>query len=760
MAENKNQSNDPILNLLLKTYRFSLKAIWAILKFSAIILKDIVVGTPVVFKKAKDMVKYLRSRFSNREKAEVPKTKAIFVREKNKAGQIINVALYNNAIEAYKDLGKDFMSAYKTDSVIPDHTIQMFEMSYSEKDLDEIRKEIAEDNLRNYDDFDKLEGVKELHNGDLITEYFKYEQGFAPFSQLDNDGLFMYDIYINRQNELIEIKSWEEKTAKGEFSSEEILNAIEGRANISINDFAEILNNHPKQFSDFLNNEYAVTFLDAIAHYPDISRMGSMNVDVIDSLKIEHIKPINILVLHLISKTEKNPALATKARQVLNRIEVEKEWKAHDKNIFETKYDDNICTALIKRYSDAKCNSVLRAMMGTTYLKTLDDRNISQRGLFQQQVEEFSRTDLVKEVMRQFDEGMLNPKQYNLPLYFGALQRLSSLSNQFSAIRSQMEMQGSYKADLFGENEQIIALRREIDKYANVIKQCNQSFEVQTLDTQKIRNIRTAISSGKAIDMEGNIKPEILRAANWILQKYGDNIGVVAQIQEIMEGIPLKMPEYSDTVIVEQETVEQDTTKEKVPEKIKESKENDWQHTTSDEEEITNPPVLENNNEVEVEDDKTVGKSLISGIKEWGIETFTSSVEIIKSYANKFIQAYPDISPLNPERLQMGTLSSFDPEHKKNLALCLAGMSLGYVNGDYSADELLTCGGFKQEEINGMSSQELDKTAANIADYWMNAIEGKEQALEINEQGVESAYAMNPPDEEIDWKAVTPKLKL
>lgn len=734
MAENKKQGNDPILNFLYMASRLLLRTLWAVVKLVALIIRDIIVVTPVLYRGAKHLVKSVRKRFLNKPDSTEKKEKAALVREIDAAGRVVRIALYKNSMEATNALAKDFLRIPGYEGGVPEHTLEMFDISYTKAELDHIREDIADGELRNFDVFHTLEGVTKQSEGSLMTEYFKNEQGLPPFSELDAEGLFMYDLFLNRQEEQKEIAAWEAKVDKSEFSLESMLNCIAGRSKISINDFAQILNNHPDQFGTFLNNENALVLLDAISHHPDISRMGGMSVDHIASLDSKHIQPINLLVLRLIGSTQVNPNLADKALRTIKRIQTEADWLPRDKEAFETKYDDKICSELIRKYAASGCNSVLRAMMATTYIKTLDDRNISQRSHFERQVAEFSRTEPAITAMRQFDEGKLTPANYTLPLYFGMIDRVSNLRHELSVLVGQMSQNGLLvNSDLFGENVRYLELTQKIREYSDVMNLCHHSLEVQTLDIQKMTNIRVALSSGRAMGMDGNIRPEIVNAAEWIISKYVSNPAVMARIEEILLDTPLQSLCQTLSEPANQPDMSQTQNKEEIKEQQEQA-----------------PIILEEVHEISGEEhqaeqqvDYATGKDFASATRSYGIEGITSSTEIIKSFATKFTELFPETEKLEPsdynqlhaEGLRVPALTTADPEHLRNLAICMAGVSLGYLNANNTTEELLISSGYSPDEIAAMSPQAQKEISADIADFWLACTENKNQTqtpFEIN----------------------------
>lgn len=727
MAENNKQSNDPILNFLKMIYRFTYRTLWAIIKLAAIIVKDIIVNTPAVFRQAKKLARWFRDRFSKKPGGIEKMEKAALIREMDAAGKVVRVALYKTPIEATNDLAKDFLRNPDFARGVPDHTLEMFDISYPTTELDLIREEIADGELRYFDNFHTLDGVEKLSEGSLITEYFKNEQEIPPFSELDPEGLFLYDLFMNRQEERKEKAKWEGLAEKGDYSLEGMLNCISGRSKITINDFAQILDNHSDQLDAFLNNENAVVLLDAISHHPEINRMGGMSVDHIASLDPKHSQPINLLVLRLIGKTNKNPALAAKALRTIRRILTERDWLARDKEIFETRYDDQSGRILIQKYDVAECNSVLRAMMATTFIKTLDDRNMSQRSLFEQQVSAFSRTEPVLMAMKQFDEGKLTPGNYTLPLYFGAVQRLADTRHELSTLIEQMSQNGSFVGgDLFGENKQYLDLTQKIQKYTDAVNLCHNSLEVQTLDIQKITNIRIAISSGKVTDPDGNIRPDIRDAASYIASKYMTNPAVITRIEEILQGTPLQ--ELCHTL---SEPAMQ-------PEVVLSRMQSESEEMAEDQ---TQTPLLDNKQEIieeeeiqiEQQENDTTGKDLSSAIRSYGIDTIISSSEIIKSFAIKFAEYFPEIVQLShadynlalTEGLRTPGTATTDPEHLRNLAVCMAGVSCGYINENNTTEELLISTGYSPDEISAMPLQVQKEEAARIADFWLNCADNR-----------------------------------
>lgn len=741
MAENNRQSNDPILNFLKMLYRFTYRTIWAIIKLAAIIVKDIIVNTPAVYRQAKKLARWIRDRFSNKPGGIERKEKAALVREMDAAGKVVRVALYITPIEATNNLAKDFLRNHDFARGVPDHTLEMFDISYPKTELDLIREEIADGELRYFDNFHTLDGVEKLSEGSLISEYFKDEQGISPFSELDNEGLFLYDLFMNRQQEYKEKAVWEGLAEKGDYSLEGMLNSISGRSKLTINDFAQVLNNHSSQLDAFLNNENAVVLLDAISHHPEITSMGGMSVDHIASLDPKHIQPINLLVLRLIGKTNKNPALSAKAQRTIRRIQTERDWLDRDKEIFETRYDDKSGSILIQKYAEANCNSVLRAMMATTFIKTLDDRNMSQRSLFEQQVAAFSRTAPVLMAMKQFDEGKLTPVNYTLPFYFGAVQRLADTRHELTTLIEQMSKNGSLVGgDLFGENKQYLEITQKIREYSEAVNLCHHSLEVQTLDIQKMTNIRIAISSGKVTDPDGNIRPDIRDAAGYIASKYMANPAVITRIKEILQDTPLQ--ELCHTLY--EPAIQPEVVLPQIQSDHEEMGEHQTQTPLLDsEQEITG----EENVQIEQQDYETTGKDLSSAIRTYGIDTIISSPEIIKSFAIKFAENFPDIGSLNhtdynlaiTEALRTPVTTTADSEHLRNLAVCIAGISYGYINADNTAEDLLISSGYSPDEISALPLQTQEEEAAKIAEFWLNRADNR-----IQQQ----------PSSEIDWGTV------
>lgn len=750
MADAKKQSNDPYVTGTVKTLTFLGRLLWGItvgaLKVSWDLGTQLYKGTPEAVRKVRNLAKEFRERQTVKKEAEV---KAVLVRESDNAGNVYRVMMYNTQLEATRALNKDFLMNRDGDKGIPDHTLQMYELSYPEKELEEIRKETIDSDLRVFDDIDKLNDAQLLASGNLITEIFKSENDIVPFSDLNTDNLVLYDVFINEHERIKLLSEWNEKIQKENFSLEELIDCIEGRSSVSINNFAQIINNHPEQFTKFLDNEKAVVLLDAISHHPEIYKLGGMNVDKIASLNLEHIRPVNELVLCLIGKTKKNPELAQKANDALARICKEREWETKDRKIFENSYDEKVCSDIIRKYANSGCTSVLRAMMATTYMKTLDERNISQRGIFAQTVSEFDKSPVVSDALHQYELGKLMPESYTLPLYFGAVQRLVELRTELSSNESR------YKNDLFTDNEKHEMLTKEIRKYTEILDNFHHSFEVQTLDVQKMKNVRIALSNGRPINVDGTIRPELSKAVSSLIGKHYNNQGVISAFEEILKGTPLvDLCNRQQDSSKFSEIKEWDKTPEEL-EEIKKQKEqdetankekNDLKEQHSDNVSLKSPLQQENNLE-----QSNPARYFAAAIETYGICNLLSSPEFINSFKNEFLIAYPQINCLSASDCmkakvlweEIPVFPEMTEDGMKDYACCLAGTSIGYYEDQNTAEELLYAAGFAKETIQCMSPEEQKNKADDIAVHWITLIE--ERNVNRNENEMNYLNAMDKP---------------
>lgn len=701
MADNTHRKNDPYATLFRTTLKFLWNVSWGLTK--AVVLTSFDVAKWLGGKTPQARAFLLAIAKKIRRVPPEP-VKAMLVRETDSAGNVVRVNLYSDKQGMMTDLGKDFLKDRNLTKGIPDNILETFELTYPEKDLDELRKEIADGDLRKFSDLTMLDGVTEAGKGMLMEETFKYENEIPPFSELTQDHLILYDIFQSGQEHLKLINELNDRAEDGYFSMDQMLDCIEGRAGIDINDFSKVINNHSANFNRFLDSRNAAILLDAIAHHPDIAKIGGFSVDHIASLDIKQVLPVNELVLCLIGETDKDPALAQKALFILNRIKTERTWEAEGREIFEKTFDEGTCVDMIHKYSEAGCNKVIREMMAITYMKTLDERNISQWGKFSQVVSQFNVTPAVKEALQQLDEGILVKEQYNLPLYYGMVERMAEIRQELGG------REKWYGGDLFAATEERQQLQEELHKYAGILRDFSHSFEIQNLDVQKIKNVHMALGHGAVLTNTGDIKPEVEKAIRGLVDRHSANLGIIGRFQEILEGTVLqpfcKVPEIEYSFI---ETENQEEYK------------NENQQS-----EVQDRPQTINQLFDERQEESITPNShfYVSAIKEYGMSNFINSPEFIKSFAAEYVKTYPELSLLDKVDFEKAAATGLfpteikitDPEIQKYFMVCSTGAALEYHEKLITSDELLLGLGYDSNTLMDIPLEQKEVTSAKVVE--------------------------------------------
>lgn len=761
MAGKEKESRDPIQNFLAYSAFISwwiIKSLLKVIVFDN--LKWLWKNTPKALNGALKFGKWIRHQVQKKTIPIAPQIQAFVIREIDDAGNVVKVDLYNNNFDALHNVNDDFLSKRDFSKGVPDHTLQLFETSYNEAELDEVRKIITEGDWRYFYNFESLDGVTELEQSTLMAEKFKQEHDIASFGKIEKGHIFLYDIFKNEQDRLALLAALDEKFERGDFSSQVILDNIEGRTHLSINDFAAIMNKHTEQFKKILNSELAMVLLDAIAHHPEIHRLGGMRVEQIASLQPDQVQPISELVLLLISATEKNPELAEKARCALVSIIAEKEWVNTERSIFENSYDDKECADLINKYTGTGNSRVLHEMMAIVYMKTLDERKISYQGLFSPIVNAFSDTFAVKEILQKYSGGEFKSEAFPLSLYFGAVQRLTQL-------RVEMSTSGvRYQNDLFGDNEHKAMLSKEIAKYTDILNRFHNSFEIKNLNIQKVQNIRTAISNGLAMNMDGTVKAEVVDATKWLIQLYSDAPEVIAQFADILKGTALQSLCYTrqnNSNFTElNEKFEWNMTQEEFRQSRQQVLQEEVLDNTVTEEQQNNTVPLPGAEIVPcteaVQDDISIDNNVIGqyyagAIETYGASSFFNSVDYMKSFADGFFNQYPQIEQLDIadyERAQKEGLKLPDiPESNKDLRelfiINIAGMCEEYNKGNIDRDQLLYSAGYDGKDIKLMPEEDVNEAANKISSFWSGLVHGRSvESINVESQDIPTLVDINP----------------